>query len=112
VTYHQWITRLAVLENSAIMLASSTKSKREEEDQKPQERGRKKLRENGNKRRAQTRKEERQSNKMENFKSKLFGGETMYSDQPPSNNTGQQIQLSHRQYVQNLIHFNNIHANH
>jgi hypothetical protein len=25
VTYHQWITRLAVLENSAIMLASSTK---------------------------------------------------------------------------------------
>jgi hypothetical protein len=36
----------------------------------------------------------------------------MFSDQPPSNNTGQQIQLSHRQYVQNLIHFNNIRANH
>jgi len=92
------------------MLASLTKSKREE-DQKPQG-GRKKLRENGNKRRAQTRKEERQSNKMENFKSKLFGGKTMFSDQPPSNNTRQQTQLSHRQYVQNLIHFNNIYANH
>jgi hypothetical protein len=39
VTYHQWITRLAVMENSAIMLASSTKrtkGKRDIEREKDQ----------------------------------------------------------------------------
>jgi hypothetical protein len=41
VTYHHWITRLAVMENSAIMLASSTKrttkGKRDIEREKDQQ---------------------------------------------------------------------------